>query len=628
MGMPTLATASTLGGMWGPRGRTTVAALALVLGAAALVTYDVGPAPSGVSQAFAEPARNATVVIEEGGARKGYATPQVSISGGGAVTVVNLDSMDHTVTSVATGADGLPVFDVRVAAGTTATVPGTAALATGDWAFYCKFHPAMRGTLTVTSAGGGVEPQRPDFEQPLVVPATRRGSDIRLVMRRGLVRTMPDGPRTAMWTYDGTYPGPTIRRRGGRGTRVTIVNRLPRGAGATSTHLHGDHHASADDGQPTTQLVRPGDSRTYDYPLTVDGRPEPGSFFWYHDHRMDRTARNNWRGLQGMFIVTDPPTPGLRLPGGRRDVPLMISERSFTADNQLTDPFADGPRMVGHHGHMSWTGPQAPPNDATVGDTVLVNGRYAPYLPVSATRYRLRLLNSSPFSSYNLTLSDGRPFLQVGTGSGLLPRAVVRTSVLLGPAQRADVVVDFSGASGQRPVLESVPAAVGTSGADARASAIMQFRVGAPARDTSRLPTRLPSPELVSPVPDRVAKTWTFGLGGDGHGSFWSIDGQAFDPTRVDHRARLGTVERWRFRNTSDVTHYVHVHAEQWRTVRRDGHTPPPWERGLEDTWRLEPGEVVEVAARFTDYTGAFMIHCHMLDHEDHGMMARFDVVR
>jgi FtsP/CotA-like multicopper oxidase with cupredoxin domain len=125
-----------------------------------------------------------------------------------------------------------------------------------------------------------------------------------------------------------------------------------------------------------------------------------------------------------------------------------------------------------------------------------------------------------------------------------------------------------------------------------------------------------------------VAKTWTFGLDGDEHhGSFWSINGKAFDPERVDHRARLDTVERWRFRNTSDVTHYVHIHAEQWRTLLRDGKAPPAWERGLEDTWRLEPGEEVEVAARFTDYTGPFMIHCHMLDHEDHGMMARFDVV-
>ena len=597
----------------------------VVLCALALVAYDVTPPTE--RPAFAEPVRNATIVIEQGGARNGFAPAAVTISGGGVVTVVNLDSVDHTVTSVAKGADGVPVFDVRVRAGTTATVPGVGALAAGDWAFYCKFHPGMRGVLTVEGAGGGVEPERPTFEQPLVVPRTKRGDKIRLVMRRGRVRALAHGPRTPMWTYDGTYPGPTIRRRGGHGTRVTIVNRLPRAAGSMSTHLHGDHHAAADDGQPTTRLIRRGGSRTYDYPLTYDGNPEPGSFFWYHDHRMDRTARNNWRGLQGMFIVTDPPTPGVRLPTGARDVPLMISERSFRADNRLTNPFADGPRMVGHHGQMAWVGPQAPPDDATVGDTVLVNGRHAPYLDVTATRYRLRLLNSSTFSSYNLTLSDARPFLQIGTGNGLLPKAVVRTSVLLGPSQRADVIVDFSGSTGQRPVLESVPAAPGSSGDDSRETTVMEFRVGKPARDTSRLPSRLPSPTLVSPVPTKVSKTWTFGLGGDDHGSFWAVNGRAFDPDRVDHRPRLGTVERWRFRNTSDVTHYVHIHAEQWRTLRRGGRTPPPWERGLEDTWRLEPGEDVEVAARFTDYTGAFMIHCHMLDHEDHGMMSRFDVV-
>ena len=226
---------------------------------------------------------------------------------------------------------------------------------------------------------------------------------------------------------------------------------------------------------------------------------------------------------------------------------------------------------------MSWTGPHAPPDDATVGDTVLVNGRYAPYLDVSATRYRLRLLNSSPFSSYNFTLSDGRPFLQIGTGSGLLPQAVVRTGVLLGPAQRADVIVDFSGATGQRLVLASVPAATGTTGDDARETAVMEFRVGAPARDASRLPSRLPSPKLVSPVPAKVSQTWTFGLEESSHhGSAWTINGRAFDPRRVDHRARLDTVERWRFRNTSDVTHYVHIHAEQWRTLLPRRQAPAP----------------------------------------------------
>ena len=519
--------------MWGQSvrrgpGRIWVGTAAVALATSAFVAYDVGGASeSPQAAAFADPVRNGTVVIDLGGARKGFTTTALTVSGGGTVTVVNLDSMDHTFTSVAKGADGLPLFDVRVPAGTSATVPGVELLAAGDFAFYCKFHPGMRGVLTVSGAGGGVEPERPTFDQPLVVPPTERGADIRLVMRRARVRTLPEGRRTSMWTFDGTYPGPTIRRRGGQGTRVTVVNHLPEGAGSTSTHLHGDHHAAKDDGQPTTQLVRRGDSRTYDYPLTVDGRATPGSFFWYHDHRMDRTARNNWRGLQGMFIVTDPPMPGVRLPSGSRDVPLMISERSFTPGNELTDPFADGPAMSGHHGEMSWVGDHAPPNDATVGDTVLVNGRAAPYLDVSATRYRLRLLNSSPFSSYNLTLSDGRPLLQIGTGSGLLPHAVVRSSVLLGPAQRADVIVDFSGATGRRIVLESVPAAIGSTGDDARQTAVMELRVGARASDPSRLPSRLPSPALVSPVPTKVAKTWTFGLHDGGQ-----------PRERVDHQRR------------------------------------------------------------------------------------------
>jgi FtsP/CotA-like multicopper oxidase with cupredoxin domain len=100
-----------------------------------------------------------------------------------------------------------------------------------------------------------------------------------------------------------------------------------------------------------------------------------------------------------------------------------------------------------------------------------------------------------------------------------------------------------------------------------------------------------------------------------------------FDPDRVDHQVALGSVERWRLRNTSDMTHYVHLHEEQWQTVSRNGRRPPPWEQGYEDTWRLDPGETVDVAARFTDYAGLFMVHCHMLDHEDHGMMAQFEVV-
>lgn len=580
---------------------------------------------SAATSAQAAAPRSATLVIEAKGST--YVPATVSVGGGGTLTVVNLDTYDHTVTSTAVDERGEPLFDVLVTAGSTATVTGVEALANGRYDYYCRFHPFMRGTLVVEDSSGGVGSDPVEFEQPLVVPRVLRGADVRVPVRQAKVRMLPRGSRTTMWTYGGDYPGPTIVGRAGRESRVTFVHRLPKKAGSLTTHLHGDHHPSSEDGQPTTQLIRPGRSRTYRYPLTYGGKPEPASFFFYHDHRMDRTTRNNWRGMQGMFLVKDAASARLRLPRGRRDLPLMISERSFTRHNELTNPFADGPTMHGHHGTMSFTGPGSPPDDHTVGSHVLVNGRYAPYHRVSATRYRLRLLNAAPFTAYNLSLSSGRPFVQLGTGNGFLKTPVVRDQINLGPAQRADVIVDFTGQSGQDVVLESVPAE-DERGTGSRTAPIMQFRVGRPARDRSRLPATLPSPRLVRP-PARVSKTWTFDLGDHGeHGTFWAINGKAFDPARADHRVRLGTVERWRLRNTSDMTHYVHIHAEQWRTVSRNGKRPPPWERALEDTWRLDPGEYVDVAARFLDHTGPFMIHCHMLDHEDHGMMARFDVVR
>lgn len=602
--------------------RVMRAAVTLVM-AVGLSVVVGGPVPA--SADLGDTPVNATIVIPRDAMDHGYATRRVTVSQDGVLSAVNLDSIDHTVTSDATDAGGTPLFSVRVPPGSTLSVP-VAGLAAGTYWFHCTFHPSMRGQLIVTGSRGGTTGTLPSFDQALVVPRQVAGRHVRLVQRRAGVRVMPAGPLTRMWTYGGTYPGPTIRRPTGHETDVTVVNRLPRSAGSTSMHLHGDHHASRYDGQPTHFLVRHGRTRTYRYPLTDDGRAEPGSFFWYHDHRMDRTSRNNWNGLQGMMIVDDPAEKRLRLPHGRRDVPLMISERSLDAHNQLIHPSM--PTMVMDHGAMSWTGPHAPPNDGIPGERILVNGRYAPHLDVSATRYRLRLLNSSGFSMYDLALSNGRPLVQIGTGDGLLRHPVVRPDILLGPSQRAQVIVDFHGLEGQNVVLTSIPRADATSGTGSRPGAAMEFRVRHAAPDRSRIPAQLPSPAL-APAPRHVTHTWHLGLAHGPHGrSYWSIDGKAFDPHRADVTVPLGSVRRWRIVNDTRLTHFVHLHEEQWRTLLRDGRRPPPWERGLEDTWRLDPGESIEVAARFSDYTGLFMLHCHMLDHEDHGMMAQFDVVR
>ena len=164
---------------------------------------------------------------------------------------------------------------------------------------------------------------------------------------------LPHGPKTWMWTYGGSYPGPTIVRPAGQDTKVTFINRLPQVG-------RRDHGPSArrpprwqDDGQPNRFLIHHGGRRTYNYPLTDDGRPETEAFDWYHDHRMNETGRNNWYGLQGMFIINDK-RERVRFPRGRYDLPLMVSDRSFTgqepADRPVPRPHAIDVRQEGAAG--------------------------------------------------------------------------------------------------------------------------------------------------------------------------------------------------------------------------------------------------------------------------------------
>jgi FtsP/CotA-like multicopper oxidase with cupredoxin domain len=615
--------------------RGTAASTALLVSAALVVL--VGALAGGLTRAGAHggegrlaaatctaPASTSTAptaVITITSVYTGFEPKKVSLpsTGSGAtLMVVNCDTINmHSVTSAAVGSSGKPLFSVTLPKAVSATDPSVAmvpvsTLADGVYDFYCMFHPQMTGSLTIGSGGPVVS--KPKFQQPLVQPPRLHGSHPRIVMKKAKVRVMPHGPRTPMWTYNGTYPGPTIVRRTGRDTHVTFVNHLPRRLGSMTVHQHAGHQQARYDGQPADHLIRSGHSLTYDFPLRDAGKPLPAALRFYHDHRMMVTARNNWHGLQGMFLTTDPHDAKLGLPHGRFDVPLALSDRSFTRDNRLKpyrmDHGTSGPAM------------------GTVGTRVLVNGRFAPYDRVKPGRYRLQILNSSLFSSYDLALSNGRALVQIGTGSGLLPHPVTRQDIFLGPAQRADVVVDFRGLAGKNVLLSSIPRSDGSpTGVGSRSMALMQFRVRGSTDQKATVPRTLTHVRQLT-VPKKVAMTWDFGQSTDGSGTYWSINGKRFDPSRVDHRVTLGRTEKWKLVNSSDTTHFVHLHEELWQTIRRDGSRPPPWERGYEDTWRLDPGETVVVAARFTDYTGNFLVHCHMLDHEDESMMATFRVVR
>jgi FtsP/CotA-like multicopper oxidase with cupredoxin domain len=441
----------------------------------------------------------------------------------------------------------------------------------------------------------------PPFSVPLPIPQTITDPDITLVAQQTQVQVRPGAP-TTMWTYNGTFPGPTIRRPSGQPTRVTLVNQLPAEAGELTMHHHGAHASSVDDGQPMDLLVPTGEARTYTYDMTEGGEPERGAMQWYHDHRMDVTGRNVWMGLTGMFIVDDPAEAAVdaQLPNGAYDVPLMVVDRKFNADNQIPYTYS---------------------SEGINGDTPLVNGAPQPYFEVAARRYRLRLLNASNNRSYNVALSNGSGLVQVGTESGLLPAPVVRSSILLGPAERADVVVDFTGLLGQDVVLRNT---VG-SGAIGQ---LMQFRVRRDEPDPSTVPATLRAPRAHEVGPLAANRTWV--LGRDVQSGMWTINGRGFEHDRVDASPVLGTSERWTFVNSTSVDHIVHLHDVDWRIASRTGVLPAVTdvaESGAKESFRIRPQEVVVIESTFTDHLGRYVWHCHMLEHEDSSMMTQFEVV-
>jgi spore coat protein A len=433
------------------------------------------------------------------------------------------------------------------------------------------------------------------FSVPLRIPPVLTGSQIDLTMAQTDVQVLPSGPPTRMWTYNGMFPGPTIRRPSGQPTQVTVHNQLPGSAGSMTLHHHGSHSRSTEDGQPDTELIPPGGQRTYTYEHQENGGPERAATQWYHDHRMDVTGRNVWNGLAGMFILDDDVDSALPLPSGEFDVPLMIVDRTFDANNQIPYRF----NSLG-----------------TAADTILVDGAPQPYYDVGDRRYRFRVLNASNERPYTLALSNGQPITQIGTESGLLPAPVTRTRIELYPAERADIVIDFAGRLGQEIVLQNLDGdATGTA-------QVMQFRVTRHLAETSHVPAVLrPAPTFPQPV-----RTRTFSLNFEASTGSWTINGQTFDPDRIDADPVLGTTERWVFVNLSFATHAIHIHDVDWRLESRNGQPPQPWENGLKEVWRIDPMERVSLITTFTDHTGPYIFHCHILEHEDRGMMAQFKV--
>jgi FtsP/CotA-like multicopper oxidase with cupredoxin domain len=485
-----------------------------------------------------------------------------------------------------------------------------------------------------------------------------------------------DLPPTSIWGYrDQNGPavtpfalGPTFQERisasqtSGAIVRVTngLNPNVPSfGSPHLSTHLHGGHQPFFSDGFPTdiaspvfNPVIDPGKFYDYAYPLldpgfisdVADASDRPATQ-WYHDHVIDFTGANVYRGLVGLFQVFDPvvngvaggpdigdennPT-GLRLPSGEFDIPLVVQDKVFAPDGSLVfDPFN---------------------HDGFLGNQFLMNGKVQPFAEVSRRRYRLRFLNGSGARIYSLFLTNAKgqpqPMSIIATEGGLLSHAQQPvTSFMMAPAERYEVIVDFSKLDGNEFFIEnrlSQDEGRGPNGSFENpdilpvGTQIMKFIVGPAVPDPSfdiQPGDALRPFAAITAAQIAAVKTFREFVFERSHGA-WVINGTLAGNLSSPMAApTLNQPEIWTLKNSSGGWwHPIHIHSEFQRVLSRNGVSPSPvvFERdgiARKDTTLLGPNSEVKVYLRFRDYAGPFVFHCHNIAHEDMAMMARFDIM-
>jgi FtsP/CotA-like multicopper oxidase with cupredoxin domain len=470
--------------------------------------------------------------------------------------------------------------------------------------------------------------------------------------KAGVVHMSPDLPPQTIWGYDGIYPGPTYQARYGEQILLRSWNDLPPpgqnggfGVPEVIIHLHNSHTPSESDGFPCDYYGR-GQYFDYHYPNALAGfasthKPhgdihEALSTLWYHDHRVEFTSQNIYKGLQGFYLLynehdTGDETRGFRLPGRRDpknafapveyDVPLLLADRVFDPDTGLL--FYDLFNL-----------------DGILGDKFLVNGKIQPFYEVKPRRYRFRVLNGGPSRFYDLYLTDKGsrseiPFWVVANDGNLLPRPVSVKNIPISVAERMDIVIDFrpfagktlylenrmEQASGRGPTGRTLPAG--------RGDFLLQFRVGGgPVEDASADPAQMKLYGLPDRTEEpRITRKFTFFR----RSGMWHINERlmSMDCSDVRLRVKQNSAERWILHNNSVFwMHPIHIHFEEFqihmREVPRVG--APPVEAGRKDVIRIGHNQTSMIAMRFRDFDGRYPMHCHNVVHEDDAMMLRWDI--
>lgn len=459
------------------------------------------------------------------------------------------------------------------------------------------------------------------FQVPPLASAVRDGNKISfdLSIMQGESEFLP-GRMTQTLGYNGNYLGPMLRVRRGDHISVKTINKL----NVDSTvHWHGMILPAKMDGGPH-QIIKPGDSMVSDFEII-----QPASTLFYHSHAYHHTAEQVYYGLAGPLIIDDEQSDSLALPQeyGVDDLPIIIQDRDFNDDGSFRYISMMPERMIGKH-----------------GSTVMVNGVISPLLKAQKMLLRLRITNASNARFYKLAFKDGHPFQVIASDGGLLERPIPVDHLDMAPAERFEILVNVSNKN--QLILQGLEGAGNVTHGPMRMMGMDQkmdimFIDASDAKQSQhKAPQILSQHEDWSSVDIAQNRNLSLAMsmmgmmggmmgGGNASGGGFTINGQSMDMERVDFRLKKNTFETWNINNDSPMLHPLHIHNTQFKVLSRDGRAPSALEAGFKDTVVVAPGEIVKVlvpTGPYADPEGYYMHHCHILEHEDGGMMGQFVV--
>lgn len=413
-----------------------------------------------------------------------------------------------------------------------------------------------------------------------------------------------DGRLVELVAYNGQVPGPTMTLRAGQEVMIRLRNLLSE---PTNLHFHGLHISPSPGADDVFLQIPPGELHEYRFTLPVD---HPAGTFWYHPHVHGHTAEQVSGGLAGAILVHSEAEEALDLLRVPEQV-ILLQDFDLTNEGRLAQP-SPMELMAGREGSL-----------------VTAAGKTAAVLPItSGGSLRLRIINASSSRFYNLKL-DEHPFMLIGVDGGLMPSPLEMETILLTPGERVDVIVRGNRSPGSYRLWNmpySRTAGMGMGGPMFRSGGpfeLAQINYEFGDQTSWQLPERLAT---IDPLPGNgkvrrflLAQTMA-GMGMPGRaqgGMAFTINGRTFDMDRVDTQVQLGDVEDWEFVNNTSMDHPMHVHTNPFQIVQSDGSATPAWK----DTVLVRAGRRMRVRTRFDDFTGLAVYHCHILDHEDMGMM-------